>query len=85
MRDFETPEIGTQIVLKLKGGGIQEGIIKSLTDKEILIERDRTTLGLRRAQLSTASRIRCFASDYAAYKAHKQTKQEREAFEARDR
>ena len=85
MPEFQSPQLGTEISLTLKGGGTQQGVIKSLTETEIQIERGGATLGFAQAQLSTESRVRCFASDYAAYKAYKQTKEEKDAFEARDR
>lgn len=83
--EFRAPTIGARISLKLKGGSTQEGVIKSLTPTEIQIEGGGATLGFTQAQLSTASRVRCFASDYATYKAYKQTKEEKDAFEARER
>ena len=77
--EFRAPEVGSRISLTLKGGSTQEGVIKSLTESEIQVERGSTTLGFIQSQLSTASRVRCFASDYATYKAYKQIKQEKDA------
>lgn len=82
---FIAPEVGSRIALQLKAGGTQEGTLKNLTEGEIQIERGAATLGFTRVQLSTASRVLCFASDYATYEAYMQTKQERDAYETQER
>lgn len=82
---FQAPKVGSQITLKLKGGGTQEGIIKSLSDTEIQIVRGPGTIGFSKAHLDTESRVLCFAADYAAYNAYQQAKQERDTYEAGER
>lgn len=82
---FQAPKVGSQITLKLKGGGTQEGIIRSLTDSEIHIVRGPGTIGYSKAHLDTESRVLCFADDYAAYNAFQQAKQERDSYEAHER
>ena len=82
---FQAPIVGSQITLKLKGGGTQEGIIKSLSDTEIQIVRGPGTVGFSKAHLDTESRVLCFAADYAAYNAYQQAKQERDTYEAGER
>lgn len=79
---FQAPKVGSQITLKLKGGGTQEGIIKSLSDTEIQIVRGPGTIGFSKAHLDTESRVLCFAADYASYNAYQQAKQERDTYEA---
>lgn len=83
--EFKPPKVGSQISLTLKGGATQQGVVKSLTDSEIQIEHGAAMLGFAQSQLSTASRIRCFASDYATHKAFEHTKVEKDAFEVRER
>ncbi len=82
---FQAPKVGSQITLKLKGGGTQEGIIRSLTDSEIHIVRGPGTIGYSKAHLDTESRVLCFADDYAAYNAYQQAKHERDTYEAGER
>lgn len=82
--DFKPPAVGSPISLTFKVGSPQEGVLKSLTDSEVQIERDGTTIGFSLSQLSTKSRVRCFASDYASYKAYREVKQEKDAFAAKE-
>ena len=85
LSEFSGPQVGSSIVLTLKSGTKQQGVIQSLTEEEIQIARGAATIGFSPQQLSTSSRVRCFAADFATYKAYKETKQEREAFEERER
>ena len=82
---FQAPKVGSEISLKIKGGGTQEGIIKSLSDTDIQIVRGPGTIGFSKADLDTESRVLCFAADYAAYNAYQQAKQERDTYEAGER
>jgi len=59
-----------------------QGVVKSLTEDEIQIQRGSATMGFMKTQLSPKSRVRCFAADYATLKAHAQVKRERSTFNA---
>jgi hypothetical protein len=80
---FRPPAIGDRIKLTLKSGTTQEGIIKSLSDSAISIERGGVALGFAQSDLSKASRLRCFSADFSKDKAATQVMKERTAFEAK--
>lgn len=85
LQEFVAPLIGSRITLGTKMGVSQEGVVKSITDNEIQIERSGAIIGFTKSQLSTESRVQCFASDYSVYKANRQTKAEKDAFESAER
>jgi hypothetical protein len=80
---FVKPVTGNTISVTLTQGNTITGIVKALTENEILVQVESATIGLKRAQLSPESRSLCFATDYTASKAAAKLVQERVAEEAK--
>jgi len=85
LSEFSAPRVGSTISLQLKQGNTLQGVVKSLTEDEIEIQRGSATMGFMKTQLAPKSRIRCFAADYATLKADAQVKRERSDFGAKRR
>lgn len=85
LRQFTTPQVGSTISVQLKQGNTMQGVIKSLTEDEIEIQRGSATMGFMKTQLSPKSRIRCFAADFATLKADAQVEMEKSEFDAKRR
>lgn len=85
LREFNSPKVGSPVVLKLSVGNSVAGILKELKQDGIQIRNGSATLEFSKSQLSSDSCLKYFAEDYACLKSSIQIEQEKGAFEKQQR